>query len=167
MTGTNCDLFTHNQSRSYLNHLVITNKKTSVHHLKPGNSRYQPNSLAQKSINTPSKFSVIWCEYLSLNCKVSILSKIKQNIILTTVEDINMMRHRHLRSTIYFIIKLNVYLSKCWHKTEIKIFQCYLCISEIIKMLSHKVQIKFMRNMQFPLLSSTLDKRNSIKQHVK
>ena len=22
MTGTNCDLFTHNQSRSYLNHLV-------------------------------------------------------------------------------------------------------------------------------------------------
>jgi hypothetical protein len=24
MTGTNCDLFTHKQSRSYLNHLVIT-----------------------------------------------------------------------------------------------------------------------------------------------
>jgi hypothetical protein len=24
ITGTNCDLFTHNQSRSYLNHLVIT-----------------------------------------------------------------------------------------------------------------------------------------------
>ena len=24
MTGTNCDLFTHNQSRSYLNHLVLT-----------------------------------------------------------------------------------------------------------------------------------------------
>jgi hypothetical protein len=24
MTGTNCDLFTHNQSRSYLNHLVIS-----------------------------------------------------------------------------------------------------------------------------------------------
>jgi hypothetical protein len=24
MTGTNCDLFTHNQSRSYLNHLVHT-----------------------------------------------------------------------------------------------------------------------------------------------
>ena len=24
MTGTNCDLFTHNQSRSYLNHLVFT-----------------------------------------------------------------------------------------------------------------------------------------------
>jgi hypothetical protein len=24
MTGTNCDLFTHNQSRSYLNHLVMT-----------------------------------------------------------------------------------------------------------------------------------------------
>jgi hypothetical protein len=23
MTGTNCDLFTHNQSRSYLNHLVL------------------------------------------------------------------------------------------------------------------------------------------------
>jgi hypothetical protein len=23
MTGTNCDLFTHNQSRSYLNHLVV------------------------------------------------------------------------------------------------------------------------------------------------
>jgi hypothetical protein len=27
MTGTNCDLFTHNQSRSYLNHLV----SSSVH----------------------------------------------------------------------------------------------------------------------------------------
>jgi hypothetical protein len=25
MTGTNCDLFTHNQSRSYLNHLVKPN----------------------------------------------------------------------------------------------------------------------------------------------
>ena len=25
MTGTNCDLFTYNQSRSYLNHLVIGN----------------------------------------------------------------------------------------------------------------------------------------------
>ena len=24
MTGTNCDLFTHNQSQSYLNHLVVT-----------------------------------------------------------------------------------------------------------------------------------------------
>jgi hypothetical protein len=23
VTGTNCDLFTHNQSRSYLNHLVL------------------------------------------------------------------------------------------------------------------------------------------------
>jgi hypothetical protein len=23
MTGTNCDMFTHNQSRSYLNHLVV------------------------------------------------------------------------------------------------------------------------------------------------
>ena len=27
MTGTNCDLFTHNQSRSYLNHLVYTEVK--------------------------------------------------------------------------------------------------------------------------------------------
>jgi hypothetical protein len=26
MTGTNCDLFTHNQSRSYLNHLVLKNE---------------------------------------------------------------------------------------------------------------------------------------------
>jgi hypothetical protein len=25
MTGTNCDVFTHNYSRSYLNHLVILN----------------------------------------------------------------------------------------------------------------------------------------------
>jgi hypothetical protein len=29
MTGTNCDLFTHNQSRSYLNHLVYTH--THIH----------------------------------------------------------------------------------------------------------------------------------------
>jgi hypothetical protein len=28
MTGTNCDLFTHNQSRSYLNHLVHIWMKT-------------------------------------------------------------------------------------------------------------------------------------------
>jgi hypothetical protein len=27
MTGTNCDLFTHNQSRSYLNHLVYTQEQ--------------------------------------------------------------------------------------------------------------------------------------------
>ena len=26
MTGTNCDLFTHNQSRSYLNHLVLSSE---------------------------------------------------------------------------------------------------------------------------------------------
>jgi hypothetical protein len=37
MTGTNCDLFTHNQSQSYLNHLVQVNllvffiKLSSVH----------------------------------------------------------------------------------------------------------------------------------------
>jgi hypothetical protein len=29
MTETNCDLFTHNQSRSYLNHLVLRERKTS------------------------------------------------------------------------------------------------------------------------------------------
>ena len=29
MTGTNCDLFTHNQSRSYLNHLVLSTWKVS------------------------------------------------------------------------------------------------------------------------------------------
>ena len=27
MTGTNCDLFTHNQSRSYLNHLVASKEE--------------------------------------------------------------------------------------------------------------------------------------------
>ena len=33
MTGTNCDLFTHNQSRSYLNHLVFqeTQKQKGIH----------------------------------------------------------------------------------------------------------------------------------------
>ena len=30
MTGTNCDLFTHNQSRSYLNHLVLSSSLSSV-----------------------------------------------------------------------------------------------------------------------------------------
>jgi hypothetical protein len=30
MTGTNCDLFTQNQSRSYLNHLVISGTKYST-----------------------------------------------------------------------------------------------------------------------------------------
>jgi hypothetical protein len=29
MTGTNCDLFTHNQSQSYLNHLVCGNQTRS------------------------------------------------------------------------------------------------------------------------------------------
>ena len=32
MTGTNCDLFTHNQSRSYLNHLVIYSCCFVSHH---------------------------------------------------------------------------------------------------------------------------------------
>jgi hypothetical protein len=27
MTGTNCDLFTHKSSRSYLNHLVVVGRK--------------------------------------------------------------------------------------------------------------------------------------------
>jgi hypothetical protein len=31
MTGTNCDLFTHNQSRSYLNHLVYRNAAPFSH----------------------------------------------------------------------------------------------------------------------------------------
>ena len=30
MTGTNCDLFTHKSSRSYLNHLVISNAKNII-----------------------------------------------------------------------------------------------------------------------------------------
>jgi hypothetical protein len=30
MTGTNCDLFTHNQSRSYLNHLVYTGESDKI-----------------------------------------------------------------------------------------------------------------------------------------
>jgi hypothetical protein len=30
MTGTNCDLFTHKQSRSYLNHLVIARENVLV-----------------------------------------------------------------------------------------------------------------------------------------
>jgi hypothetical protein len=30
MTGTNCDLFTHNQSRSYLNHIVHKNMNNAV-----------------------------------------------------------------------------------------------------------------------------------------
>jgi hypothetical protein len=30
MTGTNCDLFTHKSSRSYLNHLVIRGKKSTA-----------------------------------------------------------------------------------------------------------------------------------------
>jgi hypothetical protein len=40
MTGTNCDLFTHKSSRSYLNHLVYTMKwisrqdKAVFHYLK-------------------------------------------------------------------------------------------------------------------------------------
>ena len=34
MTGTNCDLFTHNQSRSYLNHLVFWNRKRDTNNWK-------------------------------------------------------------------------------------------------------------------------------------
>jgi hypothetical protein len=30
MTGTNCDLFTHKQSRSYLNHLVHADVRTDI-----------------------------------------------------------------------------------------------------------------------------------------
>jgi hypothetical protein len=33
MTGTNCDLFSHNQSRSYLNHLVLYYSTTFVFNL--------------------------------------------------------------------------------------------------------------------------------------
>ena len=48
MTGTNCDLFTHNQSRSYLNHLVLytyiaclVNYEIMYEVLQPGNSKRQ------------------------------------------------------------------------------------------------------------------------------
>ena len=34
MTGTNCDLFTHNQSRSYLNHLVTCRTGNKVRRIK-------------------------------------------------------------------------------------------------------------------------------------
>jgi hypothetical protein len=34
MTGTNCDLFTHKQSRSYLNHLVFSPHSAANHHTK-------------------------------------------------------------------------------------------------------------------------------------
>ena len=34
MTGTNCDLFTHNQSRSYLNHLVLTTQHSFFFKIK-------------------------------------------------------------------------------------------------------------------------------------
>jgi hypothetical protein len=30
MTGTNCDLFTHNQSQSYLNHLVYHGQQKEI-----------------------------------------------------------------------------------------------------------------------------------------
>jgi hypothetical protein len=36
MTGTNCDLFTHNQSRSYLNHLVFTIEDVKRDHKEVG-----------------------------------------------------------------------------------------------------------------------------------
>jgi hypothetical protein len=39
MTGTNCDLFTHNQSRSYLNHLVFAPHSVSLCMSKPLHSR--------------------------------------------------------------------------------------------------------------------------------
>jgi hypothetical protein len=35
MTGTNCDLFTHKQSRSYLNHLVIAAVTTATTKMDP------------------------------------------------------------------------------------------------------------------------------------
>jgi hypothetical protein len=44
MTGTNCDLFTHNQSRSYLNHLVYRSYNKTFEELKLGS--------AYKIINT-------------------------------------------------------------------------------------------------------------------
>jgi hypothetical protein len=35
MTGTNCDLFTHNQPRSYLNHLVFADPEHGTWPLSP------------------------------------------------------------------------------------------------------------------------------------
>jgi hypothetical protein len=41
MTGTNCELFTHKSSRSYLNHLVFNACSTFVSQKCLGNCRYQ------------------------------------------------------------------------------------------------------------------------------
>jgi hypothetical protein len=42
MTGTNCDQFTYNQSRSYLNHLIQKNVKLCWLYRIYGNQRISP-----------------------------------------------------------------------------------------------------------------------------
>jgi hypothetical protein len=46
MTGTNCDLFTHNQSRSYLNHLLFATT-TGFGLLAPGHHQVSVTGLDQ------------------------------------------------------------------------------------------------------------------------
>ena len=50
MTGTNCDLFTHKSSRSYLNHLVITFKKEAKSYKMQRPSQTSLNAHAEKVI---------------------------------------------------------------------------------------------------------------------
>ena len=59
MTGTNCDLFTHNQSQSYLNHLEYTNLEVLHSQLGqclsnrvPGNPMVQQNTFRGTATNS-------------------------------------------------------------------------------------------------------------------
>ena len=57
MTGTNCDLFTHNQSRSYLNHLVFKTERFPFlaegkdHHHNHADPCHQSYSVHESNIN--------------------------------------------------------------------------------------------------------------------
>jgi hypothetical protein len=53
MTGTNCDLFTHKLSRSYLNHLVYDNSKSML------NCNLNSHLMYEKNLNTGNSLKEI------------------------------------------------------------------------------------------------------------
>jgi hypothetical protein len=62
MTGTNCDVFTHKSSRSYLNHLLYKNKYKSVLRLKGEETKLDRSSDGKKPVR---KFKYTECQELA------------------------------------------------------------------------------------------------------
>jgi hypothetical protein len=72
MTGTNCDLFTHNQSLSYLNHLVCFLPRIVIYHQIQNQQNYHVSCI---SLHEPTCFGPIRPSSVCLLLQNTLVSK--------------------------------------------------------------------------------------------